>query len=314
MSNSAPVTPRQEPSAVTSHNFYYCFIQALARKGPGAMFLALQKITRLEAQNRILLKKIEDQTRRQILYEIAATDRMGKLEEELSSVKFRGKATQHAGITAKITTEVKLSSLETKTDAIKKENLELKSAHKVLEDSVLEIQGIAKWKIDLERYEKLKWELDRSVQALQNYQNDVQSMKKQKFKIQSKVSQLENTITRQAESMRLDLKDIKKQKKKLQKEKEGLSSVKEAKVFAARSLTNFTSTKEDFGSDPRVLENCQIYGLTISEVPRPDYIPPKFEVLRGIWGTLSHFDYKHCLRVLSNYGFRRLRLKSTMVP
>jgi len=91
-----------------------------------------------------------------------------------------------------------------------------------------------------------------------------------------------------------------------------LASVKEAKVFAAKSLTNFTSTEEDFSSDPRVLMNCQMYDLAINEVPRPDYIPLKFEALRNIWGTLSHFDYKHCLRVLSNYRFMRLRPQNTV--
>lgn len=90
--------------------------------------------------------------------------------------------------------------------------------------------------------------------------------------------------------------------------------IRETKLFAARNLTNATLTKEDFSSDPRVLETCQIHGLTIDEVPRPDYIPPRFEALRGIWGTLSHFDYKHCLRVLSNCGFKRLRSQGTIVP
>jgi len=89
---------------------------------------------------------------------------------------------------------------------------------------------------------------------------------------------------------------------------------KEAKLFAAGNSINANSNEEDFSSDPRVFENCQIHGLTIKEVPRPDYIPPKFEALRSVWGTLCHFDYKHCLRVLSNCGVKLSRAQGTVVP
>jgi len=200
-----------------------------------------------------------------------------------------------------------LKSVKPDIEAIKDENYDLKRAQTLLKNSVSRLQDVAKWKVDFERFEKLKWELENYARNLQHYQTDVQSMKKQKYKVQSKVSQLENTITRQAESMHLDLKNIKKQRKELKEEREELLLIKEVKLKSPPLII------EDFSSDPRVLENCYIHGLTISEVPRPDYIPLKFEALRSIWGTLSHFDYKHCLRVLSNYKFTRLRSQSTIV-
>jgi len=312
MSNSAPGTPRQEPITVTSSNFYYFFKKTLEIKGPGAMHLALLKITRLEAENRLLRKELQEVNKNRILSEIRLKENIEKIQEKVDDVKLRMKARSHALETANGETKKVVNGLSSTTNIILKENSELKIATNELKTDVVELKGIAKWKLDVERYEKVKFDLDRYVQGLKNYRDDLGSMKKQKYKIQSKVSQLENTITRQSENMRLDLKDIKKQRKKLQREKEELASVKEAKVFAAKSLTNFTSNEEDFSSDPRVLMNCQMYDLAINEVPRPDYIPLKFEALRNIWGTLSHFDYKHCLRVLSNYRFMRLRPQNTV--
>jgi len=214
MSNSAPGTPRQEPITVTSSNFYYFFKKALEIKGPGAMHLALLKITRLEAENRLLRKELQEVNKNRILSEIRLTEKIEKIQEKVDDVKLRMKARSYALETANGETKKVVNGLSSTTNIILKENSELKIATNELKTDVVELKGIAKWKLDVERYEKVKFDLDRYVQGLKNYRDDLGSMKKQKYKIQSKVSQLENTITRQSENMRLDLKDIKKNREK----------------------------------------------------------------------------------------------------
>jgi len=218
MSRSTPTTPRQVPSetprpehqVVTTQYFSNYFRQAWNLKCPKVMDTALQKITKLEIENRILQGELRELRQKQTAIFENLDKRISRFED---NQKYVGAI--YKGYTMSIDqVKSQTSSLEASTNTA---NLELKSAHKVLEASVLQLQSIAKWKVDIERFEKVKWELENYVLKLKTYEKDVQSMKKQKYKVQSKVSQLENTITRQAESMHLDLKNIKKQKKKTTK-------------------------------------------------------------------------------------------------
>jgi len=174
------------------------------------MDTALRILTKLEVENRILQGELRELRQEQKDINENLDKRISRYEDNQQFVNAVFKA-HSMGIEG---AKSRISSLEASTNTA---NSELKSAHKVLEASVLQLQSIAKWKVDIERFEKVKWELDNYVLKLKTYEKDVQSMKKQKYKVQSKVSQLENTITRQAESMHLDLKNIKKQKKKTTK-------------------------------------------------------------------------------------------------
>lgn len=214
MSNSAPTTPRKESNVVTTQTFFSCFKQCLAISTPTVMHSALLKITKLEAENRILRGELKQLHRDQKKASIDLDDKLTRFEDLLDILKVLSKSTRSTVDLNNQIVEGKFDFLYKDVDKIKETNSELKSAHKILESGVLQLQGIAKWKIDLERFENVKFELNNFVQRLETFRTEVQSMKKQKYKIQSKVSQLENTITRQAESMHLDLRNIKKQKKK----------------------------------------------------------------------------------------------------
>jgi len=180
MSRSAPTTPRQEPSGakpehsvVTTQHFFAYFKQAWNLVCPKVMHTALQKITKLEVENRILhgelekLRQGQDKINKDFENRIDGLEFLRSYYANMFSAQSKAEAQkkQEADL-LKASTDVAIS--------------ELGSAHKGLEASVLQLQSIAKWKVDIERFEKVRWDLDNYVLKLKTYEKDVQSMKKTK--------------------------------------------------------------------------------------------------------------------------------------
>jgi hypothetical protein len=201
---------------------------------------------------------------------------------------------------------------QAQTKLASKNNLteeELKFAQKKTQDEVSlvlaktsALEKVASWKVNLDKFAEVSHHIDKVCEKVPYMEAKIAEMTKQRYKIESQVSQLTNDTERHFGAVKQKLKKSKEISKEVKADLKRVTNLKASFDKKASEQTNFSNstTVQQYVIDPRVIANCEIYGLTLDEVPRPDYIPPKFEKLRNVWNSLCHFDYRHCLRALAN--------------